>query len=1176
MTSTITREHDRARKVSERISELFADDDEFRAAAPDRSVSDAATELSPDLIRMVDEVMSRYASRPALGRRAHDVTADADGRHVRSLLPRIDTVTYADLWSDARSLATAVSDVVTPGSFIATLGFASAEYVVAELATVWSGAVSVPLQAGAAARRLVDITAEVEPVVLVVDSGHLPVASQIVAACPTVRRVVVLDHDSRVDDDADRLRTAREALADSGVVVETLAEAVRRGAESAPVPRAESGDPERIATLVYTSGSTGTPKGAIHTERIVARQWSTAHWYSRSDDDAGENTPPVITLDYLPMSHLAGRALVFTTLAAGGTVHFTASSDLSTLLEDFSLARPTVAMLVPRVCDLLRQTALGRVDKEARRTGRSADDVRSEVLADMRSTTLGGRILSAVVGTAPTSPEVVEFMSELLETQVQNNYGSTEAGMVLFDGVVQRPPVTEYRLDDVPELGYLTSDRPHPRGELLLKTTSLIPGYYKRPDVTADMLSDDGFYRTGDVVEETAPDHLVYLDRRKNVLKLAQGEFVALSRLESIYASADAVDQIFVHGSGERAYLLAVVVPSDGADAREVLASVQRVARAEELESYEIPRDVILADEPFTVANGLLSGANKQLRPALTDTYGAALEARYLDIDEGQSTKLGELRRRGPGAPVAETVAEAAAALLGCADTDVEPSARFIDLGGDSLSALTFATVLHDIFDIDVPVSVVISPTSDLAAVAAYIEKTVASDSGTTTFASVHGRGATEVHADDLRLDAFFDADFLSTAESADPLRTEVSTVLLTGANGYLGRFLCLEWLDRMAAVGGTLVCVVRGRDADDARSRLDAAFDSGDDALTARYTALAETTLQVVAGDVGDPMFGMSPEAWTALCTGVDRIVHPAALVNHALPYEQLFGSNVVGTAEVIRLALTDHIKPVTYLSTVAVAAGVADFVEDADIREVSPSRPVDESYANGYGTSKWAGEVLLRTAFDRFGLPSTVFRSDMILAHPRWTGQLNVPDIFTRTILSVIATGIAPETFYRTDTGIPTDEAGRPRGHYDGLPADFTAAAITELGSRGTDGYRTFDIINPHDDGVSLDTVVDWIVDSGRSIRRISDHDEWFREFSNALAALPASQRTHSVLPLVHAYAHPDTPTAGSPLPAEVFRAAVKEAGLGDAGEIPHLTQDLIEKYVRDLESLGLLSAR
>lgn len=103
-------------------------------------------------------------------------------------------------------------------------------------------------------------------------------------------------------------------------------------------------------------------------------------------------------------------------------------------------------------------------------------------------------------------------------------YGSTEAGGgLVVDNRVRRPLVIDYKLVDVPELGYRTTDTPHPRGELLLKTTTMIPGYYRRPDITAQVFDADGFYRTGDIVAEIGPDRLRYLDRRNNVLKLSQG-----------------------------------------------------------------------------------------------------------------------------------------------------------------------------------------------------------------------------------------------------------------------------------------------------------------------------------------------------------------------------------------------------------------------------------------------------------------------------------------------------------------------------------------------------------------------------------------------------------------------------------------------------------------------------
>jgi len=176
-------------------------------------------------------------------------------------------------------------------------------------------------------------------------------------------------------------------------------------------------------------------------------------------------------------------------------------------------------------------------------------------------------------------------------------------------------------------------------------------------------------------------------------------------------------------------------------------------------------------------------------------------------------------------------------------------------------------------------------------------------------------------------------------------------------------------------------------------------------------------------------------------------------------------------------------------------------------------------------------------------------------------------VPDSFTRLVLSLLATGIAPGSFYRGG-----DTHRRPRAHYDGLPADFVAAAVAALGAGGAD-YRTFNVVNPHDDGISLDTVVDWLADSGIAVRRVENYQEWCERFEAALRALPEKQRQHSLLPLLRAWREPATPMAGSAVPAERFREAVRAAGIGGGTDIPHLSRPLIEKYVTDLQDLGLI---
>jgi len=112
-----------------------------------------------------------------------------------------------------------------------------------------------------------------------------------------------------------------------------------------------------------------------------------------------------------------------------------------------------------------------------------------------------------------------------------------------------------------------------------------------------------------------------------------------------------------------------------------------------------------------------------------------------------------------------------------------------------------------------------------------------------------------------------------------------------------------------------------------------------------------------------------------------------------------------------------------------------------------------------------------------------------------------------------------------------------------------------------------------NPYDDSISLDTFVDWLIDAGHKIHRIGDYNEWLTRFETTLKALPEKQRQRSVLPLLGANREPEKPLRGSPTPTEGFRTAVQAAKIGANKDIPHLSSALIDKYVTDLQHLGLL---
>jgi fatty acid CoA ligase FadD9 len=1162
------------------LADLYANDEQFAAARPDEAISAAIEEPRLRLPQIVRTVMEGYADRPALGQRAVQLAKDPQtGRTVVELLPRFETITYGELWSRVRVLATALNhDPVRPGDRVCILGFTSVEYAVIDMALIPLGAVSVPLQTSAPAAQLRPIVAETEPSVIAASVDYLDDAVELVLTGHAPARLIVFDYRPEVDDHRQAFDAANTRLDQAGspVNVEPLADVIERGRVMPSAPEFVAGEDDPLTLLIYTSGSTGRPKGAMYPERLVAIMWRMSMrplWGQAGDT-------PSITLNFMPMSHVMGRHTLYSTLGAGGTAYFAAKSDLSTLFEDLALVRPTELKFVPRLWEMLFEEFQSELDRRpSGGTDRAA--LEAQVMAEQRQTLLGGRFLSAMTASAPISAELTAWVESFLDLHLTDGFGSTEAGIVFLDGRVQRPPVIDYKLVDVPDLGYFHTDRPYPRGELLIKTDTMFPGYYQRPEVTAEVFDPDGYYRTGDIMAEIGRDQLAYLDRRNFVLKLAQGEFVTVSKLEAVFGDSPLVRQIYVYGNSARAHLLAVVVPTEEAVARHdaeslkqrISDSLQDVARAAGLQSYEIPRDFIIETTPFTLENGLLTGIRKLARPNLKEHYGDRLEQLYTELAEGQADELRALRQSGAERPVLDTVSRAAGALLGAAAADLQPDAHFSDVGGDSLSALTFANLLHDIFDVDVAVGVIVSPATDLQGLADYIEAERTSGAKRATFASVHGRldgPVTAVHARDLMLDKFIDAATLAAAPKLPGPSAEVRTVLLTGATGFLGRFLALEWLERMNLVGGKLICLVRAKDDAAARERLDKIFDGGDLKLHRHYRELAADHLEVIAGDKGEPNLGLDQRTWQRLADTVDLIVDPAALVNHVLPYSQLFGPNVVGTAELIRLALTTRIKPYTYVSTIGVGDQVerSAFIEDADIRVISPTRKIDDRYANGYGNSKWAGEVLLREAHDLCGLPVAVFRCDMIMTDTKYVGQLNVPDMFTRMMLSLVATGIAPGSFYELDAN-----GHRQRAHYDGLPVDFIAEAMSTLVAQVVDGFQTYHAMNPHDDGIGLDEYVDWLIEAGYPIQRVLDYADWLQRFETAMRALPDQQRQASLLPLLHNYQRPAKPVNGSLAPTERFRTAVQEAKVGPDKDIPHVTPQMIVKYITNLQLLGLL---
>ncbi|MCA9797454.1 MAG: AMP-binding protein, partial [Candidatus Eremiobacteraeota bacterium] len=380
-----------------------------------------------------------------------------------------------------------------------------------------------------------------------------------------------------------------------------------------------------------TSGSTGDPKGVL----LPYHRWT-----STLRDGLKQNRVPRIGYNYLPMYHMAGRITLYKSIMAGGLLYLTASPDMSELFQELALARPTHLLLVPRVSQMLFQEFQRRFLEEGRPPVRLHSPLGRRVAGAMRQDLFGGRLCFVHTGAAPTAEDAAEFLRVGLGVHLTDVYGSTEMGPVAVNGRVHS--WLRYKLVDRPELGYTRADKPYPRGELAIQSPRATTGYHGGAEGLYD---DQGYLLSGDIVEERARGRIVWLDRAHSVLRLGHGQFVRASMLEELLAAhSPYIEQVYLYGNPRQSYLIAVVVPTrlvPAEGAEELLrAEIDRIAGERGLESFEVPRQLLLEWEPFSRSNGLLSAANKPLRPRLRSRYGARLEELYRQAESRRQRSL--------------------------------------------------------------------------------------------------------------------------------------------------------------------------------------------------------------------------------------------------------------------------------------------------------------------------------------------------------------------------------------------------------------------------------------------------------------------------------------------------------------------------------------------------------
>lgn len=407
---------------------------------------------------------------------------------------------------------------------------------------------------------------------------------------------------------------------------------------------------EDLACVMYTSGSTGDPKGVKIKHKAVIAACSGAHTI------VGEYIGPSDRLlTYLPQAHILEFVFENVTLFWGGTMGFGNPRTLSdtsvrNCKGDIREFQPTILVGVPAVWESVKKGIVNKVNGSGMlvknmfwgalrakefllSSGLPGSGILDAVVFSKIKDATGGRLRITLNGGGPIATDTQKFISMAIAPMI-GGYGLTETAAMgaINDPMAWNPEVLgeipasiEMKLVDFPDAGYYSTNKP-PQGEIWIRGPSVTEGYYDNEKETKEAITEDGWFMTGDIGEFTANGHVRIIDRKKNLVKTQNGEYIALEKLESVYRSTPIVGNICVHADQNKSKPIAIIVPVEAALqklAKEngvegsgiedlvhseklqgiVLKQLQAAGRAGGLAGIEIVDGVVMADEEWNAQN---------------------------------------------------------------------------------------------------------------------------------------------------------------------------------------------------------------------------------------------------------------------------------------------------------------------------------------------------------------------------------------------------------------------------------------------------------------------------------------------------------------------------------------------------------------------------------------------
>lgn len=541
-----------------------------------------------------------------------------------------------------------------PGDRVAIMSNNRYHWPVADFAAITRGAVTVPIYPTLPPNQVAAILA---------DSGAKWVFAE------DAEQVRKLFEAGQVLQDVTAVIAMEEVAINSRQVM-TIAELREQGKgpfaarDVAPQDVVAPAEPEELATIIYTSGTTGEPKGVMLTHgNLVSNVAGALEVFPISHTD--------LYLSFLPLSHVFERmAGLYTMYLAGCGIAY--AEAIETVAADAVEVRPTIMMGVPRFFEKF----YGRVNEAieaappirqklfnwARRVGLEVIDLelqgksvpRRMQLEYKAASTLvfkklkgriGGRVRFFVSGSAPLRPDLIRFFTAV-GIPVYEGYGLTEAS-----------PVITCNCPGAMRLGTVGQPFPNVRvriaadGEILARGPNTTSGYFRKPDESKELYTEDGWLMTGDIGTLDDDGFLTITDRKKNVLKTASGKMVAPQPIEISLIRSPVVADALVLGD-RRKFVSAILLPdfvalesrakAEGVtetspqaliDDPRVVALFQEAVDAanQGLARHETVKKFIIIPEELTIADGSLTPSLKMKRRVVEERYLSKIDALYDD-----------------------------------------------------------------------------------------------------------------------------------------------------------------------------------------------------------------------------------------------------------------------------------------------------------------------------------------------------------------------------------------------------------------------------------------------------------------------------------------------------------------------------------------------------------------